>query len=837
MARMTIDFGIDLGTTNSSIAVLKGTEVDVFKNNEGCEYTPSAVWIDKSNRLIVGRRAKEKFLDAEEEENAACEFKLLMGTAEENLFTRSGRKMKPEELSSWVLKQLRADVRQRSGEEVAAAVITVPAAFQLPACKATERAANLAGFVCSPLLQEPVAAALAYGFQSDDDKVFWLVYDFGGGTFDAAVIHMRDGQFQVVNHGGDTNLGGKLLDREIVNQLLVPAVCQNHRLMDFGPKNRKWSSAFAKLKLAAEEAKITVSRDDSAEIIIDFLCNDDRGQPVRFEYELKRADVERIAEPFILRSINICKKALAEKRLAAQNIQKVLLVGGPTLMPYLRDRLADQKSGLGIPLEFSIDPMTVVARGAAMFAGTRRLEGVALPPLAAGQYAVHLDYQPIGPDAEPLVGGKVQPPTDQDLSGFTIEFINADARTPWRSGKLTLGANGSFMTTLWAEKGCANRFGIELCDATGNKRDTVPDQFSYTIAMTPGDTVLINSVGVALANNETLFFLAKGTALPARRRGETLRTIMDIRCGQSGDVLKIPVVEGELARRANRNNEVGALKIHADKIRRDLPVGSEVELTIEIDQSRLIRTKAYVPLLDQEFEEVIALEKPAPDPTVLQGDLEREKKRLHEARKKAQELQNLNALQALHRIDAEQMEHDVEAALGGGQGDRDATYRAQGRLLVLRATIDEAEDAMEWPALVAQAEKEVEVERKIINTSEFRITTEEKQLFASLERDIEAAKQSRDSDLLLAKVQEMDRLGIVIMHRQPGWWVAQLENLAKKKSTMSNQGQAEEYITQGRRAMHNNDVQSLMAAVRQLAGLLPAVDPDRGRYTGSGVTR
>ncbi|MGA2032916.1 MAG: Hsp70 family protein, partial [Thermoguttaceae bacterium] len=205
MVRTTIDFGIHLGVCKSRIAVWNGAGVEVFKNDEGCEYTPSAVWIDKGNRLHVGRQAKQRFFD--DEENAACEFKLLMGTAEEKLFARSGRRMKPEELTAWVLKELKAIVRRRSGEEPTAAVITVPADFELLACKATEQAARLAGFTCSPLLQEPVAAALACGCASSDDKVFWLVYDFGGGTFDAAVIHMRDGQLQVVNHGGDRNLG------------------------------------------------------------------------------------------------------------------------------------------------------------------------------------------------------------------------------------------------------------------------------------------------------------------------------------------------------------------------------------------------------------------------------------------------------------------------------------------------------------------------------------------------------------------------------------------------------------------------------------------------------
>ncbi|MBM4091843.1 MAG: Hsp70 family protein [Planctomycetes bacterium] len=831
MTRMTIDYGIDLGTTNSSIAVLKGTDVEVFKNNDGSEYTPSAVWVDKSDRLIVGRRAKDRFFD--DEENAACEFKLLMGSGTERLFKRSGRKMTPEDLSSWVLKQLKADVRQRCGEDVLAAVITVPADFELPACMATERAAKAAGFVGSPLLQEPVAAALAYGFQSEDENLFWLVYDLGGGTFDAAVIHMRDGQFQVVNHGGDRNLGGKLIDWEIVNQVLVPAVAREHNLSDFRQSNPKWTAAFAKLKLEAEKAKIAVSRDETAEIILDYLCNDDRGQPVRFEFELKRTDVERIAEPLVLRSINICRKALAEKRLVPGNVQKVLLVGGPTLMPYLRDRLADKQNGLGIPLEFGIDPLTVVARGAAIFAGTRRLEGVAIAPLAHGQLAVHLDYQPMSPETEPLLGGKVESVAGEPLAGFTIEFINREARTPWRSGKVTLGANATFLTTLWAEKG-GNTFVIELCDATGNRREAVPAQFPYRLVpTTAGDTILIHSVGVALANNERLPFVNKGTSLPARRRVEGLRTVADVHCGQSQHILSIPVVEGEHERRADRNRLVGVLSIPGDKIRRDLPAGSQVEVTIEINQSRSVLARAYIPFLDEEIENVMTLDKGTPDRAQLHRDFEREKKRIEQLRQNCQEVRNPKALKSLQRIEGEGMEHDIDAAMNASELDRDAVYRARDRLADLRNALDEAEDALEWPTLVIEAEREVEVERNIVNRPEFGVTSEEQQMFNALERELQVAKQSRDADLLRAKIREMDRLGLVIVYRQPGWWVEQLERLEQKKNTMNNASQAEDSIAQGRRAIDNDDFAALIAAVRQLASLLPVEDADRGRYPSS----
>lgn len=370
-----------------------------------------------------------------------------------------------------------------------------------------------------------------------------------------------------------------------------------------------------------------------------------------------------------------------------------------------------------------------------------------------------------------------------------------------------------------------------------SRRETVPDQFPYRVVpTTAGDTILIHTVGVALANNEMLPFLSKGTSLPARKRVEGLRTVADVRCGQSQHILSIPVVEGEHERRADRNRLVGILHIPGDKIRRDLPAGNEVEVTIEINQSRSVPAKAYIPLLDEEIENVMTLDKGTPDRAQLEKDIEREKKRIDHLRQKSQEVKDLKAMESLQRVEGEGMEHDIDAAMNASELDRDAAYRARDRLADLRTALDEAEDALEWPALVIEAESQVESVRNITNESDFGVTTEEKQMFVALDREIQVAKQSRDPDLLRSKVQEMARLATVILHRQPGFWVGALDHLEKKKATMSNPLQADQYAAQGRRAIHNNDLEGLKAAVQQLAGLLPAGDEDRTRYPSS-VTR
>jgi Molecular chaperone len=829
--RNTIDYGIDLGTTNSAIAVLRGTEVEVFKNDDGMECTPSAVYMHKGGALFVGKRAKSKL--EEDPENAFGEFKLKMGQDEPYTFARNGQQMKAEDLSAEVLKSLRADVKQRVSEEIDAAVITVPAAFELPQCEATRRAAQQAGIVSSPLLQEPVAAALAYGFQSEADKIFWLVFDFGGGTFDAAVIHVRDGIISVVNHEGDNYLGGKLIDWDIVNKLLIPAVVKEHPLTDFRKGNPKWISALAKLKGQAEDAKIRLSRAPSAEIEIDNLCLDDRGDRVDFVYQLKRADVESIMEPYLARALGLCRKALSAKHLASGDIERLLLVGGPTMTPFLRDRLADPKEGLGIPLEFRIDPLTVVARGAAIFAGTQRVEKSARSKAASGQYSIDLEYKPVGTDPEPLVGGTVHAPGDGSVAGHTIEFVNDGAQPPWRSGRIGLAANGTFMTNLRADKGRLHTFVIEIRDSTGKQGEVVPDRFTYTIGIHMTDPPLIHSVGIALANNEMEVLLPKGSPLPARRR-KIARTAFETRRGEGNHFIQIPVMEGE-SPRADRNQCIGTLKIESKNMKRDVPAGSEVEVTIEIDQSRIVRTKAFIPLLDEEFEQIIDYKeygRTSRSPAELRTDLGKQKERLEQGRKKAGETGDVKAADVLHRIDSERIVSDVEAGLAQGADSEDAD-KVHKRLLDMKRALDDMDDALEWPALVAGTEREIEVERRIVNDTNYKATPEEKARFAALEREIRTAMGTRDADLLRHKMEEMDRLGVLIMLRQPGWWLGHLEHLEKKKGMMTNPSQAEMYIGQARRAINNNDLEGLKAAVRQLAALLPAGDVDRDKLGAS----
>lgn len=284
MTNKNIQIGIDLGTTNSEIAINHNGNIEIVKNVFGDEYTPSVFGIDKAKNKVVGKRAYERlYKDSSEEEfkNHKAEVKRLMGTSETTYFERADLEMTPEEISAEILKSMKEDIlRKYTDFDTVAAVITVPAAFFTIQSEATKRAGNLAGFNHVVLLQEPIAAAAAYGFGNAKNEN-WLIYDFGGGTFDVALISSKDGVLSVLGHNGDNFLGGKNIDWEIVDKVITPRIIEKFSLTDFSRSNKKYRTIFAHLKYAAERAKIELSQFDKTSIEIN-IGKDDKGDEIDF---------------------------------------------------------------------------------------------------------------------------------------------------------------------------------------------------------------------------------------------------------------------------------------------------------------------------------------------------------------------------------------------------------------------------------------------------------------------------------------------------------------------------------------------------------------------------
>ena len=301
-------------------------------------------------------------------------------------FARHNRPAEPEDLAAEVIGSLRADARRRTGRDVSAAVLTAPTGFAAAQRDALVAAARKAGVVVSPLLQEPVAAALAYGGPAAD--ACWLVYDFGGVGFEAALVTLQDGVLQVTNHAGDSRLGGEVVDWAIVDKLLIPAVAAQFAVTGFRRDNAKWRIAVAKLKVAAEEARIRLDHESSAQVVVPFLCRDDSGAPVRFRHALTRSELDGVLEPLVRRSLKVCERLLVKRNLGFDDLERVVVSGGPARDPYFARLLAEQGGGLGKRVASSVDPFTAVVQGAALYAGSEPVERVAPPVFVAGQEVV-----------------------------------------------------------------------------------------------------------------------------------------------------------------------------------------------------------------------------------------------------------------------------------------------------------------------------------------------------------------------------------------------------------------------------------------------------------------
>ena len=344
-SQQNISIGIDLGTTNSSVAINNNGNVEIIKKPGGVEYTPSIFGYDRSGNKVVGQKAYENFYkdaSADEIKNYKPEVKRLMGTSEKFHFERAVIEMGPEEISAEILKSLKEDVLRKYPDfNTVAAVITVPAAFSVLQSEATKRAGNLAGFKHVVLLQEPIAAAVAYGFGKIKNEN-WLIYDFGGGTFDVALVSSKDGVLSVLSHNGDNFLGGKNFDLEVVDKIIVPKILEKFSITNFNRGNKKYQSIFSKLKYFAEKAKIELSEYESTSISIENIGKDDDNSEILLTFNFSRKEFEKLIKTMVDRTLELSRETLKDAGLKNSAVARVILVGGPTQIPYIRERIEDQ---------------------------------------------------------------------------------------------------------------------------------------------------------------------------------------------------------------------------------------------------------------------------------------------------------------------------------------------------------------------------------------------------------------------------------------------------------------------------------------------------------------
>ena len=390
--------GIDLGTTNSAMAIMEGNEPTILVNAEGDRTTPSVEGFRKDGERVVGKAAKnqavtnpentvasvKRFIgrsyDETPEERKTVAYNVVKGKDGRSVVDIDGKEYTPEEISAMVLQKLKADAEKRVGQPITEAVITVPAYFNDAQRQATKDAGKIAGLEVKRIINEPTAAALAYGLDkvNKDQKI--LVFDLGGGTFDVSVLELGDGVFEVLSTAGDNHLGGDDWDHRVIDWMADKFAAENG-----GIDLRKDKMALQRLKEAAEKAKMELSSTTQASINLPFITADATG-PKHLDYTLTRAEFERITKDLLDRCKQPVERALKDADLGTGDIDEVILVGGSTRMPAVQ-QLAETMTGK--KPNMSVNPDEVVAIGAAVQGGVLAgdVEGILLldvTPLSLG---------------------------------------------------------------------------------------------------------------------------------------------------------------------------------------------------------------------------------------------------------------------------------------------------------------------------------------------------------------------------------------------------------------------------------------------------------------------
>ncbi|RJQ32070.1 MAG: Hsp70 family protein [Peptococcaceae bacterium] len=810
--------GIDLGTTNSAVSIVKEGNTIICKNLEQADVTPSVVHIDRKGRIRVGKRAYNRLID--DPDNVAAEFKRLMGYREVKHFDASGKKLTPEKLSAEVLKFLLNDAYRATDEEVTQAVIGVPAAFGHLQCEATRDAAELAGLKDVIFLQEPIAASVAYGFDAAAKGQRWLVYDLGGGTFDAAVVSIYGDRLSVLAHQGNNALGGKDFDELIIKNIFLPYL-EEYELPE--SDSESFRGLYQGLKRTAEEVKIILSQADETTASIFDVGEDLSGKEIEFEISVTRKQLEELATGKIEETIELCRKALKEAGLQASGLDRIILVGGPTYMPMVRRHLNE---AFGLPLSFSIDPMTVVARGAALYAIAQRWEGLAERKPADEKLDIALKYPSMWPYEECRISGKIEGKAIFDPSSVQL-LVQAEGGI-WNSGWFTPEKDGYFEVEVKLLQN-ANNFFIYTRDERGNTIETRPDSFFILKAPAVDDPPLPHTICVEfLAGERESEFepvFKKGTRLPSEKT-ITCRAARTLRPGHFGEKpLNIKVFEGE-QEDISLNEYIGTLEIRSEDIERKIPEGTEIELHFEIDQNRKLNVTAFVPLLDQWFaNNMYVPEKQSVDETLGKnfGQLDECLADLEKQRKEAVRQKDEEKIEIIDRLISkgeqlqeqvyysEQSQGDMTGLVGEVRG-----FLADAMETFISPPKEKEEKAAGLPALIPEIENLLD---------EVGDKDEEKE-FEFLKKLREKAGQRNDPGTMKRFEKDMQELHTRLLLRRPSFWLEWYNYLARPGVRYVNQSLADKLLEKGEIA-REEDIEELKKIVVELYALLEKTEQEK----------
>jgi molecular chaperone DnaK len=597
----TINIGIDLGTTNSGIAAFINGELTIYKSPISLKETISSAVAYRGDKLFVGDKAKEYV--QKDPDNVFVHFKRKMGTDFKYYIKATNQEVDAITLSSIILKELKSTIKDVDTSSV---VITIPAAFDTIQSNATKKAGFLAGFDEVILLQEPVAASIAYankkGVDVHDSK--WLIYDLGGGTFDIALVGVQDEELKVLDHEGDNYLGGTDIDRLLLDEVIVPKIIENGGPANLSElltsKDGNWRKYFYLLNYKAEEIKKELSRNLTAEFEISM---DIENEEVDFYFNITRAEFESVIYPVIERTVDLTKKVL-DRTNDRSDVKHILLVGGSTYTPLVQEMLKERFS---IPISNEVDVVTAVIAGAAFYAGTkvkkageRKVAGRAVTPTDGG-IRLNLAYNKVTSSSNEMILGKLL-----NCDGIEMKYRIIRTDNAYDSG-LTVYTE-SIKEKLPLLSNVINNFEITIYNSDGNciqelTQEIVISHGKFSIQGQP----LPHDVCIELDSPEdgTTFLEAifkKNSLLPLKKT--IVKNLAKTIRKNSDDSFSVNIMEGNFDEIPEASKLIGRVEILGHQLDRDIIKGTDVDIDFEISESRDLAVKIYVRMSDQEFSDV-----------------------------------------------------------------------------------------------------------------------------------------------------------------------------------------------------------------------------------------
>jgi len=786
----TINYAIDLGTTNSLIAKYNDDSITLYNNPLGLKQTLPSCVAYRGERIVIGDKALD-YLE-KDGENVCMLFKRKMGSQETYYIPSINKEVSPIELSSLILNELKNFVKDDT--DINSVVITIPASFDTIQSNATKKAGLMAGFKEVVLLQEPIAACLAFANKSNievTDERKWIVYDFGGGTFDVALVSVNDRELKVIKN-------------------LWTAIKQ---------KDTNFKGLYFELLKLAEEAKKELSQQEQTIVELDLTIN---GQTLMDDVTINRSDFEAVIVSKVDTTINFINEVITNNGIQKTDIDRIILIGGSTYVPLIREKITNE---IGVFVDSSINPTSAVVEGAAYYAGSKPAEYIAQEAIKENTKEAINDtvnysifYEQVTKDEEELITVKVE---NTNVINYRLTRLDGG----YDSGVKKINNQGfSEFVPLLKDK--LNRFQIQFINANNMTLKSIDNvtinHGSYNIQgqPLPNDICIeIDDIDASTTRLEKIF--GKGSILPLKKK--IYKTASKSIVKNSDANLIINIIEGRSGGLPSSGLSIGYIEISGKELEDDLIKGTDIEIEIEVTESRDIKTSVYLQTCDQEFNNVFNPSERAISISKINMEINTILNDVEEQIKVNNIEENFEFSQLLEEIRTGLVEVQIESSLIEENDVSDKKYQLDD---IKRKLIHEFDNLTRNKLIVA----EIELYNEAKDSIEFYISKSENESFTKKYQKIieneKAIINSGNKYLIRSKIKELDELYSAIIHSSDENFISYFLGL-KYATEYSNQKKANRLINEGDKALEKQDYKTLRYIVYSLYAMLPDIEKEK----------